>query len=146
MTHRFIRLSTAAVLACVLASPALAQGTGRITGRVTDRESGQPIDAAQIRIDGSTIGAATTADGNYSIPRIAPGTYQLMRVTFPLGVIPNVINIADVGPTGPFSSMTQSVPDAVIEVPDIPEPTVLGVIALAALGVARVRREASGLR
>ncbi len=80
MTTRFIRLSIAAVLACALASPALAQGTGRITGRVTDRESGQPVDAAQIRIDGSTIGTISNADGNFAIQRIAPGTYQLRLV------------------------------------------------------------------
>ncbi len=81
MTSRFIRATSTAAIACALASTALAQGTtGRITGRVTDRESGQPIDAAQVRIDGSTIGAITNADGNYTIQRIASGTYQLRLV------------------------------------------------------------------
>ncbi len=81
MTSRLIRATTAAALACALAATALAQGTtGRITGRVTDRESGQPVDAAQIRIDGTTIGAISNADGNYIIQRIAPGTYQLRLV------------------------------------------------------------------
>jgi TonB-linked SusC/RagA family outer membrane protein len=75
-----IRATTAAAFACALASTALAQGTGRITGRVTDRESGQPIDAAQVRIDGTTIGAISNTDGNYAIQRIAPGTYQLRLV------------------------------------------------------------------
>lgn len=77
---RFVRAFGAAVVACALASPVLAQNTGRITGKVTDRETGQPVDAAQVRIDGTTIGALTTADGNYVINRIAPGTYQLRLI------------------------------------------------------------------
>ena len=81
MTSSFLRATSTAAFACALASTALAQGTtARITGRVTDRETGQPVDAAQVRIDGTTIGAITNSDGNYSIQRIAPGTYQLRLV------------------------------------------------------------------
>src|SRR5687767_9949136 len=46
-----------------------------------------------------------------------PGTYQIVRLTFPNGVFPNVINIPDVGPAGMFSNMLQSMPNAIVEVP-----------------------------
>jgi TonB-linked SusC/RagA family outer membrane protein len=78
---RLARAIGAAVLSCTFVSALLAQSNaGRIAGRVTDRESGQPIDAAQIVVDGTTIGAISNASGNVTIPRIAPGTYQLRVV------------------------------------------------------------------
>jgi TonB-linked SusC/RagA family outer membrane protein len=59
-------------------SAALAQGTGsRITGRITDQSGGAPIEGAQVRVDGTNIGAMTDADGRYAIARVQPGQYQL---------------------------------------------------------------------
>jgi len=53
------------------------QGGGRLTGRVTEIEGGAPIEGAQVRLDGTTIGGLTLADGRYTIGRVQPGTYQL---------------------------------------------------------------------
>jgi TonB-linked SusC/RagA family outer membrane protein len=76
---RFVRALSAAVVACALASPVLAQNPGRITGKVTDRETGQPIDAAQVRIDGTTIGALTTAEGTYQVRLVRLGYQSILQ-------------------------------------------------------------------
>ena len=73
----------------------------------------------------------------------APGTYQIARVTFPLQVFPNVINIADVGPQGEFSRTSQVNPDLTTEIPDIPEPVGLSLVGLFACRLA-ARRSAPG--
>ena len=74
------------MLLAALAAPALyAQAsTTRITGRVTERDGGLPVDGAQVRIDGTTVGALTGSDGRFSIGRVQPGTYQLrvIRIGF----------------------------------------------------------------
>ena len=73
-----IRATSAAAFACALASSALAQDQPH--HRRVRIANGPTIDAAQVRIDGTTIGAMSNADGNYAIQRIAPGTYQLRLV------------------------------------------------------------------
>lgn len=74
-------LKRLAVLAAGLALslPASAQqaGTGAVTGRVTDAASGRPLQDVQVRIVGTTAGAATAADGTYRIPGIAAGAVQV---------------------------------------------------------------------
>jgi hypothetical protein len=57
------------------AAPAAA-GTGRITGTVTT-DAGQPIAGAQVTIPNTTLGALTGTDGRFTIPGVAPGSYQL---------------------------------------------------------------------
>jgi TonB-linked SusC/RagA family outer membrane protein len=63
----------------LLASPALAvaQGTGIIRGRVTDASSGAPLSGVQVRVDGTTIGAQTGADGTYTITGAPTGSRVL---------------------------------------------------------------------
>jgi hypothetical protein len=70
----------------------------------------------------------------------SPGTYQIARLTFPLEVIPNVINIDDVGAGGPFSNTSQLNPNVTIEIPNIPEPTSAALFSLAGALLARRRR------
>ena len=55
-------------LAMLPALPIVAQSTGTVSGRVTDADNGQPIVAAQVTIDGTTLGRATGDDGRYSSP------------------------------------------------------------------------------
>lgn len=52
-----------------LAFPALAaaQGTGVVRGRVTDAANGSPLVGAQVRIEGTTIGTQTGADGSFTL-------------------------------------------------------------------------------
>ena len=48
-----------------------------ITGRVTDVASGAPVEAAQIRVLGTTLGALADADGRYTIRGVPAGTVEL---------------------------------------------------------------------
>ena len=70
----------AAALALTLALvPALAeaQGAGRVTGRVVDQASNAPISQAQIVVVGTTLGARTNEQGEYTIVDVPAGDQQL---------------------------------------------------------------------
>ena len=54
---------------------------GKIRGTVTDSETNEPIIGAAILIQGTTKGAATNVDGNYTIVAVGSGTYNL-RVSY----------------------------------------------------------------
>lgn len=60
-----------------LCSTVSAQTTGRIVGKVTDSESGDFLPGANVVLEGTTIGSATDAEGNYRILRVPPGIYTL---------------------------------------------------------------------
>ncbi|MDZ7294052.1 MAG: TonB-dependent receptor [candidate division KSB1 bacterium] len=51
--------------------------TGKIAGVVTDAETGQPLPAVNVVIEGTTMGAATALDGHYVILNVPPGVYTL---------------------------------------------------------------------
>ena len=70
--HRVLSLLALAVLA--LPSLAIGQGTGIIRGRVTDAATGAPVLGVQVRVEGTTTGAQTGADGTYTITGVAPGS------------------------------------------------------------------------
>lgn len=58
----------------IFSGPAMAQGGSvTVTGTVTD-ESGQPLPALTVIIDGTTTGVTTDMDGNYSIEVPSDGT------------------------------------------------------------------------
>lgn len=48
-----------------------------IRGTVTDKKTGEPLPGANIILKGTYYGAATDLDGNYVIPDISPGSYDL---------------------------------------------------------------------
>ncbi|WP_353265579.1 carboxypeptidase-like regulatory domain-containing protein [Gemmatimonas sp.] len=54
-----------------------AQSTGSVTGRVTDAENGQPITAAQVTINGTTLGRATGDDGRFTITSVPSGSQTI---------------------------------------------------------------------
>ena len=69
------RLAVVAV-ALVLAVPALAGTTGKLTGRVVD-EKKQPLPGVNIRIEGQRLGAITDDQGGYFIIGIPAGRYAV---------------------------------------------------------------------
>jgi TonB-linked SusC/RagA family outer membrane protein len=52
------------------------QGTGTIAGRVTD-VAGLPLANTTVGIEGTTHQAITKADGRYTLPGLAPGSYRV---------------------------------------------------------------------
>src|SRR5262252_2546997 len=72
-----VRRLLVAGAALALASPAVAQSTGTIVGRVIERTTNRPLAGVQIRIVGTTRGAATNDSGAYRIPGVPAGTVQL---------------------------------------------------------------------
>ncbi len=59
----------------------LAGTTGKLKGTVTDQNSGEALIGANVFIVGTSLGAATDVDGNYSITNIEAGSYDV-RASF----------------------------------------------------------------
>lgn len=75
--------SGAAVFALCALFPLLLLGqtSGKIAGTVTDQSNGEPIIGANIVIVGTTMGAASDAQGRYFILNVPPGVYTV-RASF----------------------------------------------------------------
>jgi hypothetical protein len=71
-------LSALTVLLLGALAPAASAQSGQLSGTVTDRETGETLIGATVRLDGSSQGAATDIDGNYRIIGVRPGTYTLV--------------------------------------------------------------------
>ena len=59
-----------------LSTNLLAQGV--ITGKVIDKETGEGLISATVRIDGSTKGAITDFNGDFTITNVSPGTVDII--------------------------------------------------------------------
>lgn len=51
--------------------------TGKITGQVTDQDTGTPLIGANVILKGTSMGAATNAEGEFLILNVPPGSYNL---------------------------------------------------------------------
>jgi outer membrane receptor protein involved in Fe transport len=58
--------------------PGLSFASGKIRGWVTDTETGEPLMGANILVQGTTMGAATDANGEYVILNVPVGKYTLV--------------------------------------------------------------------
>ena len=72
-----MRKLTLSLLLLVLSIVSFAQ-TGTIKGVITDSNSGETLVGTTILIQGTTQGTITNFDGEYVIPNLAPGTYNLV--------------------------------------------------------------------
>ncbi len=82
MQPRFVRhvLTLTALLGTLVARDGFAQGQqGSVSGRVTDAASGAPIGAAQVAIVGTTLGAQTNMEGQYTIRGVTPGRVEVFE-------------------------------------------------------------------
>ncbi|HLA69314.1 MAG TPA: TonB-dependent receptor, partial [Bacteroidota bacterium] len=70
-----------AVVVMLLLTTSVFAQNATIRGRLTDVDSGQPLVSASVLIVGTTIGAASDADGNYTVSNVPPGSYTL-RATY----------------------------------------------------------------
>ena len=64
------------MLALVISSLAQGATTGTVAGLVTS-SSGQQLVGATVVVEGTPFGSMTDANGEYYIPRLAPGTYSI---------------------------------------------------------------------
>ena len=55
-----------------------AQESGRVTGTVLDKDTGDPLPGANVFLEGTSLGAATTVDGTYIIRQVTPGNYNFI--------------------------------------------------------------------
>lgn len=82
----FIRRLTrmALVLLAGFAPPVSAQTGGTVTGRITDASNSQGIAGVQVTIVGTTIGALTNQDGQYTLRAVPTGvqTVRAIRIGF----------------------------------------------------------------
>jgi outer membrane receptor protein involved in Fe transport len=53
-------------------------GKGRITGKLVDSETGEALIGANVVLYGTTIGAASDMDGNFTITKIPAGNYTVV--------------------------------------------------------------------
>ncbi len=72
-------MSLGIVFTLALSLPfAQAQSTGTLTGTVTDARSGEPLQGANVGIEGTSLGAATDPEGFYEIRNIPVGSYVVV--------------------------------------------------------------------
>jgi len=56
----------------------LAGSTGKITGVVKDKKTGESLIGANVKLEGTSLGAASDIDGRYVILNVPPGEYSLI--------------------------------------------------------------------
>lgn len=59
-------------------SSAKSESRGKISGRVVDAKTGEPLFGVSVRIQGTTIGAKSNIDGDFTILSVPPDTYDLV--------------------------------------------------------------------
>lgn len=67
------------IVLLLLAAPAmaLAQSTGKLSGRIFDASTGEPLPGANVVLEGTQVGTASDADGNYFIIGVPVGVYNI---------------------------------------------------------------------
>src|SRR5438094_395118 len=98
MLMRWLMLLGAGLLAAVHAPPLEAQSAlGRLTGTVL-AETGEPLQGAQIVVLTTHIGAATNAEGRYTI-LAPPGQYQVRASMLGYQPVVDTVNLCEGQPT-----------------------------------------------
>ncbi len=71
------KLFTTTIFILFLAVSNYAQENGSVYGKIVDANSGEELIGANILLQGTTLGAASDLEGNYSIKNISEGSYTL---------------------------------------------------------------------
>ncbi len=58
----------------------LMANSGSIGGRVTDAQTGEPLIGVAVQIEGTTRGVFTDINGDYVLPGLTPGSYNLIYI------------------------------------------------------------------
>jgi len=74
MLNNYLKLN----LVFLLFSFALGQSNSNVNGYVRDRSNGEPLGYVNVFIKGSSMGAASGADGYFVISNVVPGNYEII--------------------------------------------------------------------
>ncbi len=92
----FAAVATAAMMAL---GPDAVAAQGSVTGQVVAATTGQPINGAQVSLEGTPIGGLTNANGRYLLTRVTPGTYTISIVNVGYASISQEITVTAGEPT-----------------------------------------------
>jgi TonB-dependent starch-binding outer membrane protein SusC len=85
------------VLVVALSPLSLAAQTGVVRGRVTEASSGAPLAAVQVRVEGTTLGALTSATGEYSINAVPAGSVTVVARRIGYAAERGTLSVSDGG-------------------------------------------------
>jgi TonB-dependent starch-binding outer membrane protein SusC len=113
-----------------LLTPALlgAQTTGEVQGRVTDAANAQPLANAQVRIEGTVLGALSDATGRYSLPTVPTGRRTVVARRIGYGEERRQVDVTSGAPATVDIAMTVSA-------------TTLGEVVVTGVATPTTRRE-----
>jgi TonB-dependent SusC/RagA subfamily outer membrane receptor len=97
-----------ALLALFLPVLATAQTTGTVQGRVTDAANGQPLASAQVRIEGTVLGALSDVAGRYTVPNVPTGRRVVIARRIGYGESRREVDVSSSGPATADFAMTAS--------------------------------------
>jgi TonB-linked SusC/RagA family outer membrane protein len=117
-----------AMLGAFVPALLVAQTTGTVQGRVTDAANGQPLVNAQVRIEGTVLGALSDANGQYSVPSVPTGRRTILARRIGYGEERRPVDVASGGPATVDIAMTVSA-------------TTLGEVVVTGVGTPTARRE-----
>ena len=72
-----MRILKPIAILCIMAGMLSAGQTGKVSGRVTDSQTGEALAGCNVLVKGTSMGAATDANGEYFIINLSPGSYDL---------------------------------------------------------------------
>ena len=87
--HRWISMVLSILIILFIVIPLFASTTGKISGTIMEKDTGNPMPGANVVIEGTSMGAASDMQGNYTILRVPPGTYNV-KVTM-MGFTPVIV-------------------------------------------------------
>ena len=77
-----MRANPVILLFALLLMPAFvfAGVTGKLKGKITDRDNKEALIGANVQLEGSSVGAASDINGEYTVSNVTAGTYVLLVV------------------------------------------------------------------
>ena len=115
--RRIALFSLLALLVALLAPDLFGGTTGKIAGMVVDSETGEPLVAVNLTLEGTAIGNMSNVEGRYHMVNILPGTYSVKAsmMGYQVVVKDRVVVSSDLTTTVDFE-MNQAVLEIVPEI------------------------------
>jgi outer membrane receptor protein involved in Fe transport len=88
----------AVLIVCASVADVAEAQTGKLTGVVTDAQSGQPLEGAQVALQGTGLSALTSANGRFFLVNVPPSVYSVVvrRIGYQSVEVRNVVIQIDV--------------------------------------------------